>query len=122
LVETAQRKSQLFSFLSVVAQILEWSLFDRRGAGGRVDAIGNDRNFNVLDMEKDKEKKKAELTKEQCEKLSDWGERAALVGLSSLVIQQIVNGAPITQPSILVGIGATALVYYASYRLLKRAK
>jgi hypothetical protein len=73
-------------------------------------------------MEKDGEKKKTALTKEQYEKLADWGERAALVGLSSLVIQQIIEGAPITKPSILVGIGATALVYYASYRLLKRAK
>ena len=57
----------------------------------------------------------------QYEKLADWGERAALVGLASLVVQQIVSGVSITQPSVLLGIAVTALAYYAAYRLLKRA-
>jgi hypothetical protein len=73
-------------------------------------------------METEREQKRAGLTKEQYEKLADWGERAALVGLSSLVIQQIVDGSSIFKLSILAGIVVTAMVYYASYRLLKRAK
>jgi len=65
---------------------------------------------------------KAELTSKQYEKLAEWGERAALVGLASLVVQQIVAGAPITSPSVIIGAVVTAFVYLKAYQWLKLSK
>ena len=62
------------------------------------------------------------LTREQYEKLADWGERAALVGLASLVVQQIVAGVPVSSPSVLAGGVVTALAYFAAYRWLKQSR
>ena len=65
---------------------------------------------------------KAELTSKQYEKLAEWGERAALVGLASLVVQQIVAGAPVTSPSVITGAVVTAFVYLKAYQWLKLSK
>jgi uncharacterized membrane protein len=81
---------------------------------------GNDRNVNVLDMDRGTKEKK--LTAKQYEKLAEWGERAALVGLGSLVVQQIVNGASIISLSVITGAVVTALTYYQAYLWLKKAK
>lgn len=61
------------------------------------------------------------LTSKQYEKLSDWGGRFALVGLGSLVIQQLVNGVPIANPSVVLGAIITALAYSVAYICLKRS-
>jgi len=81
---------------------------------------GNGRNVNVLDMDRGTKEKK--LTAKQYEKLAEWGERAALVGLGSLVVQQIVNGASIISLSVITGAVVTALTYYQAYLWLKKAK
>jgi hypothetical protein len=60
-----------------------------------------------------------ELTGKQYEKLADWGERAALGGLGSLVVQQIILGASLTSPSVIVGILVGAFAYYKAYQWLK---
>jgi len=60
-----------------------------------------------------------ELTGKQYEKLADWGERAALGGLGSLVVQQIILGVPITRPSVIVGALVSAFAYYKAYQWLK---
>src|ERR1700704_2832256 len=60
-----------------------------------------------------------ELTGKQCEKLAEWGERAALGGLGSLVVQQIILGVPITRPSVIVGALVSAFAYYKAYQWLK---
>ncbi|GEM_PF-5389580 len=61
------------------------------------------------------------LSSKQYDKLADWGERAALVGLGSLVVQQIVAGVPITRPSVILGAVVTAGTYFA-YSWLKQSK
>ncbi|MBI3442153.1 MAG: hypothetical protein HY007_00050 [Candidatus Sungbacteria bacterium] len=45
------------------------------------------------------------------EKRADWAERFALALFGSLVVQQIVAGVPITDPSVIVGAFATAPAY-----------
>ena len=81
---------------------------------------GNGRNVNVLDMDRGTKEKK--LTAKQYEKLAEWGERAALVGLGSLVVQQIVDGASVVSLSVITGAVVTALTYYQAYHWLKKAK
>lgn len=61
------------------------------------------------------------LTAKQYEKFADWNERAALVALGSLVVQQMVEGAPLTRPSVIVGVLAAAILYVAAYRLMSRS-
>ena len=70
----------------------------------------------------DRGTKEKKLTAKQYEKLAEWGERAALVGLGSLVVQQIVNGASIISLSVITGAVVTALTYYQAYLWLKKAK
>jgi hypothetical protein len=60
-----------------------------------------------------------ELTGKQYEKLAEWGERAALGGLGSLVVQQIILGVPITRPSVIVAAVVSAFAYYKAYQWLK---
>ena len=62
------------------------------------------------------------LTSKQYAKLADWGERAALVALGSLVVQRIVEGASVTSASVVVGALVTGLAYFAAYHWLKQAK
>lgn len=50
------------------------------------------------------------------------GERAALVGLASLVVQQIVAGVPVTNLSVITGAVVTAFVYFKTYQWLKLSK
>ena len=94
-------------------------LIDRGRGGGRVGRIGNDHDCNALDMDKGTKEKK--LTAKQYEKLAEWGERAALIGLGSLVVQQIVNGASLASFSVITGAIVSALAYYQAYRWLKKA-
>ena len=54
------------------------------------------------------------------EKRADWAEHFALALFASLVVQQIVAGVPLTDPSVLVGAFATALAYYNAHRLLNK--
>ena len=65
---------------------------------------------------------RAPLTSKQYGKLADWGERAALVALGSLVVQQIVAGKQVTSGSVLTGMVVTALAYATAYRWLKQAQ
>ena len=57
----------------------------------------------------------------QFEKFADWCERAALISLGSLVLQQVKQGIPLRDPSIIIGIFATAVLYFAAYRLIKNS-
>ena len=63
-----------------------------------------------------------EFTGKQYEKLADWGERAALGGLGSLVVQQIILGVPLRSPSVIFGIIVSAFAYYKAYQWLKLSK
>lgn len=69
-----------------------------------------------------KAKVEQRLTNSQYSKLADWGERVALVMLGSLVVEQIVNGAPVMSVSVVVGAFVTALAYGAAYHWLRQAK
>ena len=55
------------------------------------------------------------------EKRADWAERFALALFGSLVVQQIVAGVPLTDPSVIIGAGAAVLAYYNAHRLLNKA-
>ncbi|OGZ97850.1 MAG: hypothetical protein A3J10_04345 [Candidatus Sungbacteria bacterium RIFCSPLOWO2_02_FULL_54_10] len=61
---------------------------------------------------------RARFTSRQYEKLAEWGERVALVLFGSVVVQQIVQGVPLADSSVVIGIIATALAYGLAYRWL----
>jgi len=62
------------------------------------------------------------LDRAQHEKLADWGERGALVGLASLVVQRLVEGASVLDMSVIGGSIATAFAYFLAYYWLKKSK
>lgn len=64
---------------------------------------------------------KPQLTSRQYGKLADWGERVALVGLGSLVVQQIAKGVSVTSPSVILGALVTGLTYLIAYSWLKQS-
>jgi hypothetical protein len=66
-------------------------------------------------------KERQELSSRGYEKLSEWLERAALLGLGSLVVQQIVEGVPLFSQQFILGTIATGLVYLSAYRVLQLA-
>lgn len=61
------------------------------------------------------------LLRKRYEKFADWCERGALIAVVSMVVQQIIEGAPFTKRSVVVGLVAAVILYYAAYRLMKRA-
>jgi hypothetical protein len=63
-----------------------------------------------------------ELTNVHFEKFADWCERGALIASGSLVVQQVVEGAGFLKPSVVVGVFAAGILYYAAYKLMKKVK
>ncbi|MDP3735517.1 MAG: hypothetical protein Q8R39_03770 [bacterium] len=57
----------------------------------------------------------------QYEKFAEWFERAALVFLASLVVQQIVSGVSPWSRSVLLGMIAAGALYAAAYGLVRKS-
>ena len=57
----------------------------------------------------------------QYEKFAEWFERAALVFLASLVVQQLVAGASPWSRSVLLGMVAAGVLYSAAYGLMRKS-
>ena len=60
-------------------------------------------------------------TEKQYEKFAEWFERAALVFLASLVVQQIVSGASLWSPSVLFGIVVAAMLYGSAFGFIRKS-
>ena len=69
----------------------------------------------------DIERKYTMSPEKQYEKFAEWFERAALVFLVSLVVQQIVAGASPWSKSVLLGMVAAGVLYSAAYGLIRRS-
>lgn len=57
----------------------------------------------------------------QYEKFAEWFERAALLFLASLVVQQIVAGAAPWSNTVILGVIATAILYACACGFLRKS-
>ena len=51
---------------------------------------------------------------------AEWNERAALLALGSLVVQQVVEGVSLSSPSVMLGVAGAILAYINANRLLNK--
>jgi hypothetical protein len=51
---------------------------------------------------------------------AEWNERAALLALGSLVVQQVVEGVSLASPSVMLGVAGAILAYVNANRLLNK--
>lgn len=61
------------------------------------------------------------LTRDHYKKLAAWAERIALLLLASLVVQNIVVGASIAAPSVIMGMVLSLAVYGVAFYLLHKS-
>ena len=61
------------------------------------------------------------LSKEQYKTISKWFERAGLLFLGSLVVQNLLQGAPFDSQVVFAGVVASVVAYLAAFLLLTKS-
>jgi hypothetical protein len=68
----------------------------------------------------DQRQKVAELQRNRNETYAKWVKEVALLFLAALVVQNIVGGASVYSPTVIIGVVVSGFLYYYAYYLMEK--